>query len=255
MLLVFLLSIPGYHGSGDTIPNEILPITIINEQNLDFDEFLEDPRYDFSEMPHFNGLPYFFSRVKERIVSNYPIIPGILNLPVFFAANYFGLDLHKNRFYLSKITSVSISLVSIAFIYLCMRILCVNKNTAISFSLIYALGTGVWSVASRAIWQHGPSVMFLSIALFFILNKKGESISYSGFFLGMAVFNRPTNALIAVTLTVYVFFHHRKHFIKFGLLAGIPALFLCLYSLAYWGSIFALGQGQGHKFFLIGKLT
>ena len=64
------------------------------------------------------------------------------------------------------------------------------------------------------------------------------------FFLGMAVFNRPTNALIAVTLTVYVLFHRRKHFIKFAFFAGVPALLLFLYSHTYLDSILALGQGQ-----------
>ena len=183
VLLILLFGLPGYHESGDTVPNELLPLTIINEQNLDFNEFLVNSKYDFSKMiSRSSGIPYFFSRVNERVISNYPIIPGILNLPIFFVAYVSGMDLHKNRISLSHITSVTVSLVSVVFIYFCLTSLCTKKNTAIFFTLVYALGTSVWSVASKAIWQHGPSVMFLSIALFFILNKNGKFISYSGFF-------------------------------------------------------------------------
>lgn len=223
-----------YIGSGDVVPNELLPISVIYEQDFDFNEFVVDG----------SKLPYWFSDINGRIVSAYPIIPGILNLPVYLIAYIFGVNLLRNSFLLSMLSSSMISSISVVFMYLCLRKVCRRQGAAIFFALIYALATCVWSVASRGIYQHGPSLLFITISLYILFNKSSNLIPYAGLFLGMAVFNRPTNILIALPLTFYIFFRHRNEFMKYILLAGIPAFFLCLYSYVYFGDIICLGQGR-----------
>ena len=93
--------------------------------------------------------------------------------------------------------------------------ICKKRITAILFSLIYAFTTSVWSITSRGIWQHGPSLLFITISLSILFSKKENLIPYSGFFLGMAVFNRPTNMLIALPLTIYVFLYHKIYIKKY----------------------------------------
>lgn len=222
-----------YTGSGDTVPNEVLPISIIYERDFDLNEFVDEN----------SKSPYYFSHViNGRIVSPYPIIPGILNLPVYFIAHILGVDLIEKRFLLSMLSSSIISSISIVFIYLCLLKVCRRQGTAIFFTLTYAFATCVWSVTSRGIWQQGPSLLFITISLFLLLNKNINFIPYSGFFLGMAVFNRPINFLIALPLTFYIVFHHRNIFRRYILFVAIPAFLLCLYSYLYWGSITRLGQ-------------
>jgi len=128
---------------------------------------------------------------------------------------------------------------------LCLTKVCKKQKTALLFSFVYAFATAVWSITSRGIWQHGPSLFFITLSLFILYKKNEKFIPYSGFLLGFAVFNRPTNILIALPLTVYVFFQHRKSFIKYILLASIPAFLLFSYSYIYLNSIIFLGQGQG----------
>ena len=70
-----------YVGSGDTVPAELLPISLLNDHDFDFREFVS------------GDLPYWFRLVRGRVVSNYPVLPGILNTPVYAAARLFGIDL------------------------------------------------------------------------------------------------------------------------------------------------------------------
>lgn len=237
IVLLFLLSLcvfslSKYGSSGDSAPAELLPISIIKEHNLYFDEFLKEHK------------GYSFINVNGKTVSNYPIIPGILNLPVYLTAHLFGIDMYKNRYTLSFITASLIAALSVVFMYLCLLKVC-KKNTAILFSIAYAFGTSVWTENCHTMSQHGPSLLFLTIAMFMLLSEKSNLPRYAGFFLGMSVFNRPTNILIAAPLALYVLIHQRKQFKYFILFAMIPALILFWYSYTHLGSITAMGQGQG----------
>jgi hypothetical protein len=35
-------------------------------------------------------------------------------------------------------------------------------------TILFALGTSLWSVASQALWMHGPATLWLSVALYFL---------------------------------------------------------------------------------------
>lgn len=92
-LVVFLIGMR-YVGSGDTEPAELLPISLLNEGNLDFNEFVGG-----------GDLPYAYRLVGGRVVSSYPIVAGLLNVPVYAAARVAGVDLYAHRFELSMITA------------------------------------------------------------------------------------------------------------------------------------------------------
>lgn len=222
-----------YIGTDDTIPNELLPVSILREHDLDFDEFGYDQ----------HDLPYFLRLIDNRLVSAYPVVPGLLSTPLYFIASLFGIDAYQFTRPLSKLSASMLSAFSVVFMFFCLRHVHKRTTTAFLFSLIYAFATCVWSVASQAIWQHGPSLFFITLSLALLLNEK-PLFPAAGFFLGMAVWNRPTNILIAVPMTIYVLVHHRAKFLIYALGESIPMLLLCTYSLSYFGSISALGQAQ-----------
>lgn len=146
------------------------------------------------------------------------------------------------------ISSSLIASISAVFMFLCLTKICKKQITAVFFALVYAFATCVWSVACRGIWQHGPSLLFITITLFLLLNENNALIPYAGFFLGMAVFNRPTNIIIALPLTVYIFNNYRGGVrIKYLILAMIPALLFSWYSYVYMGNVSSLGQGHELK--------
>ncbi|MFZ4668634.1 MAG: hypothetical protein ACOYML_05000 [Microthrixaceae bacterium] len=95
-------------------------------------------------------------------------------------------------------------------------------------ALVFAFGTTAWSVASRALWQHAPSLLILMAALWIVvgLDRPGPDAADDdgsvepprwwapalGALLAAAVATRPTNAWFAIALLVWLGVRHRKQF-------------------------------------------
>jgi hypothetical protein len=92
-----------------------------------------------------------------------------------------------------------------------------RRHWALLCGLAFAFGTSAWSTASRALWQHGPSILFLAVALLaldrlFPRNADGQRAQttsawppfLAGLALAAAVTMRPTNAVALVLGTILV---------------------------------------------------
>ena len=175
-------------------------------------------------------------------MSTYPVTPGLLNLPVYAVANAFGTDLLAWKDRLSLVSAAWISALSVLFIFLVLTRVMATEEGALFFAFVYAFATCVWSVASRALWQHGPSLLFLTAALWLLWKGSPRATRLAGLFLGLAVVTRPTNALIAIPLAIYVFRYRRSALGGFAVLGFVPILLQSLYAWTYWGSPFSLGH-------------
>ncbi len=261
-LFLFTFVLYTYHsryvGSGDTVPAELLPISILTERNLDFDEFLCNPAFkpevehrdSFKVYYYFDQLcgkvlPYWFYKAQGRIVSLYPVVPGLLNTPVYLLFALAGKALPEGIGIASLITAALTSSLSVAFMFLCLKRTCQREATPLLFALSYGFGTLTWSVASKGLWQHGPSLMFLTAAFALLYDDDRDTTPLAGLLLAFAVCNRPTNVFIAIPVSFYVFFSRRSLFIRYCFWAAGPAVLLSAYSHSYLGNILALGQGQG----------
>jgi hypothetical protein len=221
-----------YLGSGDTEPAELLPISLLTEGNLDFNEFF----------PGSGDLPYAYRRVGGRIVSSYPIVAGLLNVPVYAVAKAFGVDLSAERSRLSMITASLAAAFSVLFLYFALLRVCESPGQAFFFAFVYAFGTCVWSVASRGLWQHTPSLLFLCAALSLMLQEDRWKVALAGLMVGLAVTSRPTDILLAAAVAGYVLFRRRGAFPLFAALALLPAALVSVYSWSYLGDPLAFGQ-------------
>ena len=95
-----------------------------------------------------------------------------------------------------------------------------RRATAAVVTFGFAFGTAAWSTASRAMWQHGPSLLFLAIAVYccqLLLTETeadGPRLKWIAMFLGAAVAAsftcRPTNAIAVIAFSVFVVFRLRK---------------------------------------------
>jgi hypothetical protein len=236
-LIAFLLPLGVYSiglrylGSGDTAPAELLPISILTRGNLDLDEFISGPT-----------PPYWAQARGGHFVSSYPILPGLVNLPVYAAAHLTGCDLFTRRFRLSMYTSMLVASLSVLFVYLTLERLTASRRTALGFALVYAFATEVWSVASRALFQHGPALLFLSAGLYLLVRGGPGATALAGLALALGVMARPSNLAIFLPLAAYVAIRDRPRFPAFLGLAAIPVLLHSLYAWRYWGSPFSLAQ-------------
>jgi hypothetical protein len=88
---------------------------------------------------------------------------------------------------------------------------------ALSVAVTFALGTSAWSTASRGLWQHGPSMLALSMALYLLLlyKEKTQFVQYVGGVLAFAYIIRPTNAIPLILISIYVFFAARPYFNRY----------------------------------------
>jgi hypothetical protein len=137
-LYVYLFGLR-FQGRGDATPAELLPIVLHHGHGFDFREFV----------PPGGPLPYWFRLVGGRVISSYPVLPGLLNVPVYAVAGLVGVDVEAHRQLLSGLTSSMLSALSVLFLYLALERVCRSREMALGFSLVYAFGTTVWSVASR----------------------------------------------------------------------------------------------------------
>jgi hypothetical protein len=234
-LTVYLLGFR-YVGSGDTRPAELLPIALLRGQGFDLSRLI-DPAEKY---------PYWYHRVGDRLVSSYPVLPGLLNTPVFMVAHLAGVDVYEQRLKLSMISSSLITSVSVLFMYLCLERLCARRRSAFGLAMIYAFGTCAWSVASRGMWQHGPSLLFLSAALALLVREGPRAAAWSGLFLGLAVVDRPPTLALVAPLVVFVLLRHKEARLRFAALAAVPLLLHAVYAAEYLGSPFALGYWNAY---------
>jgi hypothetical protein len=222
---------------GDTTPAELLPLALERNHDLVFDGL---------------GGPgaWWFWKVKGHLVSGYPIIPGFFNIPAYAIARARGVPLDPaHRSMLSMISASVVTALSVFFFFLAVSRLVARTATAVGATLVYAFGTTAFSVAARGMWQHGPSLLFLNGALWLIARGDRFSVALSALPLGFAVFNRPSNLLIAAPLALYVLLKHRRAFVPFAALAAIPATLLAWYSLHCWGTLRNLGQYPAGEWF------
>jgi hypothetical protein len=102
-------------------------------------------------------------------------------------------------------------------------------NRAVWLALLFALGTSAYSTAGRAIWQHTPSMLLLTIVIYLLLRaeQRPELAGWAGLPVALSYTVRPTDALFVMVFTAYVAWRHRRYLWKYLLAAApVAAVFL-----------------------------
>jgi hypothetical protein len=112
----------------------------------------------------------------------------------------------------------------------------VSPHASLFVALLFAFGTSAWSTASRALWQHGPDMLMLSIALYLLARaeRSPRLLPWTAIPFAIAYFVRPTSSLVLAPVGAYVFFHHRRSFLHWaGLATAAAAPFVGYYVAVY----------------------
>ncbi len=106
-------------------------------------------------------------------------------------------------------------------------------------ALIFAFATSAWSTASRALWQHGPSMLMLSIALYLLLraDEKPHLITFAALPVSLAYLSRPTNSLFAIAVTLYIAMRHRRYLVRYLLCALPVGVAFAIYNESIYGRL------------------
>jgi hypothetical protein len=257
-LLIFLTCVVFYHANGrplaevDCVPAPYEAWSLTRHGSFDL--------RSYRDLPGAIG-PGMRELADGTLITGYPPGSALAALPIvapmaafreqpFYAATM----LHLGKLVAALYAAGSV----VIFYFLCLRQV---PSAARIATVLFGLGTSLCSVASQALWMHGPATFWLCVALYWLLipqdvlagQTAGTAHSYLrwgrmflvGLSLGMALITRPTTALFALaTLGALCRRGGLPAIFKVILGAAGPIGFFLAYNLVYFGRPIAGGYGD-----------
>lgn len=222
--------------SRDTVWSVYTSLSIVKEGNTDLDEFRPSPEDDYSVARH-----------GDHIYSIFPVGTPIVATPlVFVMDSWFDFApagssgapiprLAKADYFIASF----ITALTAVFIFLIGQLFLKKTGFSLLLVFIFACCTSSWSVASRTLWQHGSSMLMLTIALYLILmaGRRPSLVQFASLPLFFSLAIRPTNAIPMLLLSVFVLLRHRKLFWRYLLWGAAVLAFLALFNLKLYGAV------------------
>ena len=239
--VVFVLFNANLRGIGalDPIPSTLLPSSLLRDGDTDLSEFRpmlgEAGWYDTT-------LAFGTLQARDgRLVSSYPIGAALVALPVYAVPEALGwLSEWRDYQAIGKIAASLIVALSVGFVFLAAAQISGTSAGAV-VALAYALGTGAWSTASQALWQHGPGMLCLSVALLLLLrlDRGGGAAAAvgAGIALALALLCRGLNLVPAAALGLFVLIRHPRQVWIFALPLAIASAWQAYYNVTVYGDV------------------
>ncbi len=247
LLFLFVLiaqtQFPIHQTVGDAVWNLPTAFSLVYEGNIDLKEYQ-------TLIDQFPNLGYTLHDVNNTPYNTYPVGASLFAVPFVAVAGWISntfqsVDLHALSQQMILINlDMLIACVTVAataaLLYLIARLYLANAP-ALLIAMIFAFGTTALSVASRGLWQHGPSMLMLTITLCALLRAQRSPafLTLAGFTLAFAYIIRPTNSVSVIVLTLYVLLRFRLQIIRFivgALLISLPFFYL---NITVYGQVFA----------------
>jgi hypothetical protein len=240
---IYAAYLHGQMGCADSRWSIPTAVSLLDERNVDLDEFrpmLEANRYYATEKVggHDLGIyPFGTSLLVAPVVAvirpassvALRLFPAIkaqmireqLRWGCPLAGGEAVVDLHS--WFERLIASGIVSLTAVLLFWTASEDL--SPAGAAAVALVFAFGTPAWSSASRALWQHAPSMLVLTAAL--MLQRRASHFGALGILLGFAYVIRPTNSIPVVLMTIWVAYSHRRRTVEYVLgLSAVLVLFV-----------------------------
>ncbi len=216
--------------------------SIIHEHNTDLNEYNPDLRRDDWRVEHLPSGDYAYLPIGSPLLA-IPFVWLAERLsPWWFGISDLRADLiqHSNGSTAGLIEQPLAALIvalTAVFMYAIGR-LRLTPMRALLLVFIFAFCTSAWSTASRALWQHGPSMLMLTIALWLLLKAQQAPkwAQYAALPLAMAYVIRPTNSVSVLVLSLFVLIYFRPYFIRYCLWGALIALPFLAYNLSVYGA-------------------
>jgi hypothetical protein len=154
-----------------------------------------------------SGQRYQVEVIDGHTYSYYPPGVSILAAPLIATRpDDFRLYYHQEKWAASILTAVTVALV------FGMLAEVVSLPWALGLALAFAFGTSAWSMTSRGLWSQTGTMLTTSAALWLLLAARRRTFlaGLAGLPLAFGFLIRPTAAIPAVVLAVYVAVYHRR---------------------------------------------
>ena len=281
--ILFVVLFAAYVGDGDSLPgndttsNTYLAVTLLSTGSLSFTPdnqpalfnwiLLRDGKSAHAHVRSWDDLadgrpardlrkqgliclpkaPYHLAKTArpEVYVSSYGIVTGLFALP-FVASVYPFVPRLAERsallWFLCKLAAAFAVAGSAWFLFL-VAADHLRLATAVGLTLLYGLGTCVWSVSSQALWQHGPAEFFLAIGTFALFRReRGYAPFLAGAAYSLAFLARPSNSVVVLVGFGFFLITERRKVWRY-LAGGLPfAVLFLAYNLYFFHRPIVLGQ-------------
>jgi hypothetical protein len=229
---VFLAHMHGTMGCADSRWSIHTAVSVIDEGNFDLDEYLPTLR---------NRGFYFAEQIRGHYYTVYPFGASLLAVPAVVILRPVSrvafrwwpslratltlaqaargcpptdgepvISLHS---WTEQIIASAIVAASTVVIYAIARQE-LPSTLAACVALLFACGTSAWSTASRSLWQHGPLMLMLGLAL--LGQLRGWPLILVGVFLGFGYVVRPTGSLPLALSAAWVLLEYPRQSAPFS---------------------------------------
>ncbi len=245
LLLVILYNLNGRASSSvDTLPATLLPVSMLKYHDANLTEF----EGFFHPQPDLWRAGFVFGALQNKdgeIISSYPLGGAVLAAPFYALARIAGIlkpDDWQSYRLTGKLAASFLVAMSAGVIFLCLSQL-LPWSSALWLSLAYGLGTGAFSTASQGMWQHGPGMLCLSVALWAVVNLERHTnprylIAFAaGVALTLAVWCRNVNVFAAGAVSLYVLIYQRRLLWIYAAPLVVGAVWLLQYNYSHFGNL------------------
>ncbi len=245
-LLLFAVILSVYLLSGNRAPFDSAlylhtSLSIVREGNTNLDEYPDMLAQAWWPPDRIDGHQYDVAPIGIPVLS-VPIVWALDRVwPLIGRGDFLQYLQHNYPVELQSIMAgIIVALTAVLLYRIARRWL--TWSYAVLLVLMFAFGTTAWSVVSRTLWQHGPSMLFLTVALLFTLQAqdKPQRMQYVGLVVALAYVTRPTNSIAVVAYTLFVFLFYRKWLWRYLAWAAVVAIPFIAYSMTTYHSILPL---------------
>lgn len=230
-------------GSYDTEPATMLTLTMFRGEGIYLDRFgptLYEPD---------GRLSPYVARSGRHLVSRYPVAPALLAVPVawpcyaYLDATQGGWDRDPLRARVKARTAAKIAAAILAALAVVVLDRLLHRLgfglTGTLAAITAAFASNLWTVGGQALWQHGPAVLMLSLALWAMTTERPGRfrLGMAGLATALMVACRAIDLVFALVLLAWVARFHRRQLPAFLAAPILVGLALLAYNTSHFGTL------------------
>jgi hypothetical protein len=246
-LFVFLIS--RVHQVTDSSYSMLLSESLLHHRSLALDSY-QIPRLEPKPQIGYvsDGDIYHLEYVDGKIYYFFPAGSSILSIPFVAVMNAWGVsaanpDGTYNRDGETKIqvrlSAILMAAFAVIVFYAARVLLPLGWSALIAMST--ALGTQIWSTASRALWSDTWAIFLLGFVIVQLIApeaRKGRPRPVLlACLLAWTYFARPTYSIPIIVITIYLFIYYRSSFWRYALAGGLWLAAFIAYSEYHYGHL------------------
>jgi hypothetical protein len=246
-LFVFLIS--RVHQVADSSYSMMLSQSLLDHRSFTLDQYAI-PRLEPTWHGYYfkNGSIYQLERVGDHVYYHFPPGTSILSVPFVAVLNLFGVSaVNPDGTYNPRgevmieagLAALLMAMLASLFFYTARLLL--PPGWSATIALGGALGTQVYSTASRALWSDTWGILLLGVVIYLLLAHELGRHRLNPILLASLLawmyFVRPTFAVPIAAISIYLLVFYRPLFVRYALMGAAWLAVFILYSWTHYGHL------------------